>query len=126
VKVNQQPQSTESMVKNFFILDREWKNNDQITIYLPIKLRLERLPDMPVITGIMAGPFLMVGIWDQTSWIQLELDSKNLDRTIKKTDDSLIYSIGQMKLVPMFRAHQRPYHSYFILMDANNILRPKK
>lgn len=118
--VNRQPQSTETKRKNFAILDREWKNNDKVTIRLPLKLRLERLPDIPDIAGIMAGPFLLVGLSNQKDWIHLNLDPGNLDKVIKRTDDPLVYSIGNMILVPMFRAHHRPYHAYFIIVNANN------
>ena len=115
VSINNKIDQTATVQDNYLILDRVWKCNDRITLRLPIELRLERLPDIPDIAGIMAGPFLLVALSGQTDWIHLNLDPKNPGRTIKKTGDPLVYSIGRMKLVPMFRAHHHPYHAYFII-----------
>ena len=42
-------------------LDRKWHDGDKVALSMPFHPRLERLPDIPDIAGIMMGPILLVG-----------------------------------------------------------------
>jgi DUF1680 family protein len=115
VRINGKPEKKTVSPGHYLTLDNNWKDKDQITIRLPFGLRLEPLPDVNAIAGIMAGPVLMVGISDQKDWIHLRLDPGKPAGAFRPCKNPLEFAIDGMKLVPMFRAHNRPYHAYFII-----------
>lgn len=117
VKINGRTQKLDITSGTFVTLDRDWEDKDVIAIDMPFTLRLERLPDIKSIAGIMAGPILLVGISDQKDWINLRLDPKNLNWDITPTSKPLEFITHGITLIPMFKGHNHRYHSYFIIIN---------
>ena len=67
----------------------------------------------------MAGPSLLGGRSDREDWIHLSLDANNLNRTIRPTENALEFMYQDIRLVPMFKAHNHRYHSYFFIHDSS-------
>jgi len=99
----------------YVILDRRWRSGDVIQLGFPVRLRLQRLPDIPDIVSILAGPILLVGVSDSHEWIHLDLDPENLERDIVSTGNPLEFRVKDLTLVPMYKAHHHGYHSHFIM-----------
>ena len=119
VAINGEVQDLEVKPGTYATLDRKWRNGDVITVDMLLSLRLERLPDITSIAGIMAGPILLVGKSELEDWIHLSLDPKNLNRTIRPTEKALEFMVRDIPLVPMFKAHNHRYHSYFFIHDSS-------
>jgi len=61
VKVNGKALDVTASPSSFLTIDRTWKNGDRIELVLPMKLRLERLPDRPDVAAVLYGPIVLAG-----------------------------------------------------------------
>jgi hypothetical protein len=61
VKVNGQTLAEYSSPSSYLTIKRTWKSGDRVEVALPMKLRLERLPDRPDIAAILYGPIVLAG-----------------------------------------------------------------
>jgi DUF1680 family protein len=61
VKVNGKNEEVSGNAGSYVTVDREWKNNDEVEIRLPMRLHLEALPGEPRIVAVMYGPVVLVG-----------------------------------------------------------------
>jgi DUF1680 family protein len=61
VKVNGQTLAESSSPSSYLTIRRTWKNGDRIEVALPMKLRLERLPDRQDMAAILYGPIVLAG-----------------------------------------------------------------
>jgi len=46
---------------SYFVLDREWRSGDTVTLTLPMRLRAEPTPDDPSVLAVMYGPLVLAG-----------------------------------------------------------------
>lgn len=60
VAVNGKPVPA-ARVAGYFVVDRLWKNNDEIRVALPISLHVHPMPDDPTLQAIMYGPLVLAG-----------------------------------------------------------------
>ena len=61
VSINGKQQKITSAPGNYFTLQREWKDGDQIKIQLPMKLHTELLPGASNILAVLYGPIVLAG-----------------------------------------------------------------
>lgn len=61
VKINGKTLEASASPSSFLTIDRTWKGGDRIEVALPMKLRLERLPDRPDIAAVLYGPIVLAG-----------------------------------------------------------------
>lgn len=61
VKVNGKALDVTASPSSYLTIDRTWKNGDRVELALPMKLRLERLPDRPDIAAVLYGPIVLAG-----------------------------------------------------------------
>jgi DUF1680 family protein len=61
VRVNGQKLAEYSSPSSYFTVRRVWKNGDRVEIFMPMKLRFERLPDRRDIAAILYGPIVLAG-----------------------------------------------------------------
>jgi DUF1680 family protein len=61
VKVNGQKLAEYSSPSSYLTVRRVWKNGDRVEIDLPMKLRLERVPDRQGMAAILYGPIVLAG-----------------------------------------------------------------
>ena len=61
VRVNDQDVATLPAAGSYCEITRTWRSGDRVTLALPKRLRLERLPDNPRKGVIMWGPLVLAG-----------------------------------------------------------------
>jgi hypothetical protein len=61
VKINGKRHEASASPSSYLTITRTWKNGDRIEVDLPMKLRLERLPDRPDVAAILYGPIVLAG-----------------------------------------------------------------
>jgi hypothetical protein len=61
VKINGKRHEASASPSSYLTIARTWKNGDRIEVDLPMKLRLERLPDRPDVTAVLYGPIVLAG-----------------------------------------------------------------
>jgi hypothetical protein len=61
VKINGKRHEASASPSSYLTIARTWKNGDRIEVDLPMKLRLERLPDRPDVAAVLYGPIVLAG-----------------------------------------------------------------
>jgi DUF1680 family protein len=61
VRVNGRKWQPQSAPGTYAAIEREWRNNDVVDVYLPMTLRTESLPGVPNVVAIMYGPIVLAG-----------------------------------------------------------------
>jgi hypothetical protein len=61
VKINGKRHEASASPSSYLTITRTWKNGDRIEVDLPMKLRLERLPDRPDVAAVLYGPIVLAG-----------------------------------------------------------------
>ncbi len=61
VKVNGKPVDVSPSPGSYFTLTRKWKTGDRVTMELPMRLRIEAMPDEPATQAILYGPLVLAG-----------------------------------------------------------------
>lgn len=59
--LNGKPFAESSAPSSYFEIARTWKNGDRLEVKLPMKLRLEAMPDNPNRVAVFYGPILLAG-----------------------------------------------------------------
>ena len=59
VRVNGQDEKLESSPSSYAVIDREWKNGDQIDVGLPMRITVEGLPDGSSWYSLLHGPIVL-------------------------------------------------------------------
>jgi DUF1680 family protein len=62
VEVNGKPFAAAGAAGEYLVLDRVWKNGDEVRVSFPMKLRTEALPGAPNIVAYFHGPVLLAGL----------------------------------------------------------------
>lgn len=61
IEINGKPQKINANPGSFLALNRNWKNNDEVTIRIPFSLRLESMPDDKKRIAVFNGPLVLAG-----------------------------------------------------------------
>ncbi len=61
VRINGKKHEASASPSSYLTIERTWKNGDRIEVDLPMKLRLERLPDRPDVAAVLYGPIVLAG-----------------------------------------------------------------
>jgi DUF1680 family protein len=59
VRINGKPAEVRSQPSSYAVIKREWRDGDRIQVDLPMRTRLERLPDDSNYAAVMHGPILL-------------------------------------------------------------------
>jgi DUF1680 family protein len=46
---------------SYFVLDREWRDGDHVSVTLPMHLHMHAMPDDPTLQAVMFGPLVLAG-----------------------------------------------------------------
>ena len=92
VRINGKKQENLSVIDGYVVLDRTWKNNDEVSIQLPMHNSLEEMPAHLGFEAVFHGPILLAAKTDTS-------DLKGL-----VADDSRMGHVAQGKQYPLFQA----------------------
>ena len=101
----------------YAVLERDFAAGDKITVQLPHRLHLCYTPDsyeaMPA-ASLMYGPFVMTALASGTEWITLSLPPEPEAAFVMAEENGMpVLWYDNLKFVPMYAAHNTPYHTYF-------------
>jgi len=66
VQVNGEPVATEWLNSSWVAIDRNWKNNDVVSVYLPMHTYYETLPNTRNWIAFLHGPLVLASVTDTT------------------------------------------------------------
>lgn len=92
IRINGKKQENLSVIDGYVVLDRTWKNNDEVSIQLPMHNSLEEMPAHLGFEAVFHGPILLAAKTDTS-------DLKGL-----VADDSRMGHVAQGKQYPLFQA----------------------
>jgi hypothetical protein len=93
VTVNGAAAAAQTGAEGFASLEREWKDGDEVTVRLPMTLRVEPLPGEPKIVALCYGPVVLAG----------ELGKEGLDKINLYTKGQLDLQHTPTPAVPVLR-----------------------
>lgn len=103
----------------YYTLSRTFHTGDTLTIHMPYRLHLCSTPDLldqTHIASILYGPLVMTAISDTTDWITLRLPPVLEEAFTMKTAQMPVLWYDDLKFIPMYQAHNLPYHTYFKIL----------
>ncbi|HEX5057393.1 MAG TPA: beta-L-arabinofuranosidase domain-containing protein [Gammaproteobacteria bacterium] len=145
VSVNGRRYAESEKSASYIDIDRTWRDGDVVTVELPMRLRLQALPDAPDVAALMYGPIVLAArlgteglaagadiiVNERTSGdmlnIPMELpklavSNQTLQEKVRrKADDSLVFSVNAMQpvreleLIPYYRIAHERYNLYWQL-----------
>jgi len=73
VAVNGKEERINAISGSYLTVEREWHNEDKVTVRLPMSLRLEAMPDDPKVIALLYGPIVLAG----------DLGTEGLDKSVQ-------------------------------------------
>jgi len=145
IKVNGKPLTIQSQPSSYVAINRLWKTGDEVLIVLPMRNRVEQMPNVPNYVAIMHGPVLLAAktgteelkglVADDSRWghiaggQKLAVDKAPIiieDDIIKIADKlkpvngkALTYSITGLKLINPIKTELEPF---FQIHDSRYII----
>jgi hypothetical protein len=131
ILINGREQKIEAEPGSFIVIDREWKNNDQLEVKFPFSLRLEAMPDDANRVAVFYGPVVLAGdlgvVDDKQAtesdfvpvFITQERDPVQwLEPVSGKANTFATKKVGHprdIEFKPFYQTHDRRYSVYFDL-----------
>jgi DUF1680 family protein len=78
VKVNESPVETESGADGYLALRRTWRDGDRVTLEMPMRTRVERLPDGTDWVAILHGPIVLASPAGKDQLVGLRADGSRM------------------------------------------------
>ena len=126
IKLNGKVLDVQAPPQNYVTVEREWRDGDIVEIVLPLKLRLESMPDNPKRVAVMYGPIVMAGdlgdIKDEPAVPVMVTNSRPINAWVKPVTGKDLtfttFNVGRAKdvmLTPFYQMHNRRYGVYWDL-----------
>ena len=131
IKINGKEQKVDGDPGRFLAIEREWNNDDQVTVKIPFSLRLETMPDDENRVAVFNGPIVLAGILgpvddekarDMDYVPILMSEDRNpenwLSKVEGKTNTFKTNAVGKPRDVvmkPFYKTHDERYSVYFDL-----------
>jgi hypothetical protein len=128
IKINGKPVDATASPGSYLVLSRSWKTGDRVDMDLPMRLRIEAMPDDPRTQAVLYGPIVLAGDLG-TNGLAPELivgpsqpqirkagtiDIPQLQASsIKPGDRSLMFQMNGTTLMPLSRILDRRYTVYW-------------
>lgn len=116
----------------YLLVTREWKNNDRVTLQMPMQLYTEVMPDDSTKAAILYGPLVLTaklgekGVDNRSEIPVLVTGNRPVDQWLKKSsDEPLAFYTREaglprdVELIPMYRMHHQHYMVYFDFFTAD-------
>jgi DUF1680 family protein len=133
ITINGKPAVIETDANGFFVLNRTWKNNDQVKLVLPKSLHTESMPDNPNRIAVLYGPLLLAGKLGDTmpdpvfGTPVLLTDDKNVNNWIKPVSNQPMAfemkGVGKpmdVQLIPFYQMYKEYYSVYWDYFTNND------
>ncbi len=102
----------------YLTLDRTWTNGDSVELRMPMSFWLSRVMDQRNIASIFYGPVLLAveESGSRSEWRKVQLDPRDVGRSIEGDASSLRFRLGDLQLKPFFETYGR--HSVYLDVTA--------
>lgn len=111
----------------YYIINRKWKTGDAVEIRLPMKIRVESMPDDRNVIALFYGPVLLAGGFDKEAACALASNNKApalvpgeklLEQWLRPTGDPLRYTTAiarpkEIRIEPFFAHKTEAYTVYW-------------
>lgn len=116
ILINGAEEDVTAKAGSYASITREWSTGDEITLQLPLKVRVEKALDSTTLQTIEYGPTVYSVISSESKFPKLSLyglmDLKgNIDSSVKWDDDTLL--LGSKEFDPLYSGNDIQYSVYF-------------
>ena len=114
VSINGKKQKVKATAGSYLSLNRNWKNGDTIELRMPFDFHLSPVMDQQNIASLFYGPILLVAqeTAPRTAWRKVQLDVKDLGKSIKGNAKELNFTIDGVLFKPFYETYGR--HSVYL------------
>jgi hypothetical protein len=130
VKINGKPIEASASPGSYLTLNRIWKTGDRVEMDLPMRLRVEGMPDDPKMQAVLYGPIvlaadlgmkglsreLIVGVSAPQMRKAGPVDIPALELSSIKPGEPLTFHMNGTTLRPLSRILDRRYNVYFMVV----------
>ena len=126
VRINGRALESSASPGSYLAIRRTWKSGDRIELELPMKLRVERMPDDPSIAAVLHGPIVLagdLGVEGLTPQAIIGPMAPKVDKSaalpalnladLKPAGKPLTYRAGAQSLMPLNQLLDRRYTVYW-------------
>ena len=120
--------------ERYVSIDREWKDEDRIDVFMPMRLHIETMPDDPSMIAILYGPMVLAGDLGTSGMDEVQhygpyapqmgrlttppippLIARNADELLRQLepDGPLHFQLHGIDLVPLYRIVNQRYTIYW-------------
>ncbi len=139
LKVNGKEQQASADAQGYLVLNRKWKNNDQVELTAPASIYTEAMPDNKNRKAIFYGPVLLAGVLGDTEpepvngipvLVTTETNTNNWVKRIN--NDKLLFQTanvgvpGDVKLIPFNQTENEFYTVYWDVFSPSGWAAQKK
>ena len=114
VKINGRDEAVSATPTSYLTLARTWRAGDAIELRMPFTFRLDYLVDQPNVASLFYGPILLAAEEPaaRTDWRKVELDARDIGRSIAGDPATLRFSIAGVAFRPFYETYGR--HSVYL------------
>ena len=114
MKINGRDEAVSATPGSYLTLARTWRAGDAIELRMPFTFRLDYLVDQPNVASLFYGPILLAAEEPaaRTDWRKVELDARDIGRSIAGDPATLRFSIAGVAFRPFYETYGR--HSVYL------------
>jgi DUF1680 family protein len=114
VKINGRDEAVKAAPGSYLTLSRAWRDKDSVEVRIPFSFHLDHLVDQPNVASLFYGPVLLAAEEPEarTDWRKVELDVKDISRSITGDPATLRFQVDGVAFRPFFETYGR--HSVYV------------
>jgi DUF1680 family protein len=114
VKINGRDEAVKAAPGSYLTLSRTWRDKDSVEVRMPFSFHLDHLVDQPNVASLFYGPVLLAAEEPEarTDWRKVELDVKDISRSITGDPATLRFQVDGVAFRPFFETYGR--HSVYV------------
>lgn len=116
VQINGAPQTGDAVPGSYLTLQREWQDQDTITVRMPFPFHLDRVMDQPNLASLFYGPVLLAAEEPEprSEWRLVTLDATDPGKSLEGDPATLRFTRGEV----VFRPFYEMYGRYSVYLDV--------
>lgn len=124
IKLNGENANVASTPQSYASLDREWQNGDRVEVKLPLRLRIESMPDNSKRIAMLYGPIVLAADLGpaREDRVAPVLVSGGRGSLLDKTPTVTMVTLPEQRLMPVIVANGRPAPEWLIPVKGRDLV----
>jgi DUF1680 family protein len=123
LKINGEPMDVDAKPTSFAAITRTWKDGDRVEVRMPMRLRVQPMPDDPETAAIMYGPLVLAGLTTDSRYFLADIDKPAAWIEPVAGKPLTFHTVGQspdVTFVPLDRIVDEHYGVYWTVVKEGS------